>query len=49
MSTLTELQNSSVGIGKPSKIITEMVMQSSTNQALMVKWPDGSHSSVKGT
>ena len=35
MATLTELQSSSVEMGEPS------------NQAFMVEWPDGSHSSVK--
>uniref|UniRef100_A0A0E9XI37 Uncharacterized protein n=1 Tax=Anguilla anguilla TaxID=7936 RepID=A0A0E9XI37_ANGAN len=47
MATLTELQSSSVGWenlpeGQPS-------LQHSTNKAFMVEWPDGSHSSVKGT
>ena len=47
MVTLTELQSSSVERenlpeGKPS-------LQHSTNQAFMVEWSDGSHSSVKGT
>ena len=47
MVTLTELQSSSVEMvnlpeGQPS-------LQHSSNQAFMVEWPDGSHSSVKGT
>ena len=47
MVTLTELQSSSVKMeklpeGQPS-------LQHSPNQAFMVEWPDGSHSSVKGT
>ena len=44
MVTLTELHSSSVENlpeGQPS-------LQHSTNQAFMVEWPDGSHSSVKG-
>jgi hypothetical protein len=34
-----------VGIGEPSRITTSL--QHFTNQAFMVEWPDGSHSSVK--
>ena len=48
MVTLTELQSSSVEDGST---LTEgrPSLQHSTNQAFMVEWPDGSHSSVKGT
>ena len=43
MVTLTELQSSSVEMGEQPSL------QHSTNQAFMVEWPDGGHSSVKGT
>ena len=43
MVTLTELQSSSVEMGEPSR----RTLQHSTNQAFMVEWPDGRHSSVK--
>ena len=45
--TLTELQTSSVEMEEPSRRTT--ISEHSTNQAFMVEWPDGSHSSVKGT
>ena len=43
MVTMTELQTSSVEMGEPSR--GQPSLQHSTNQAFMVEWPDGSHSS----
>ena len=43
MVTLTELQSSSVKINLSEG---QLSLQHSTNQAFMVEWPDGSHSSV---
>ena len=47
MVTLTELQSSSVEWENLPEV--QPSLQHSTNQAFMVEWPDGSHSSVKGT
>ena len=47
MVTLTELQRSSVKMGNLPE--GQPSLQHSTNQAFMVEWSDGSHSSVKGT
>ena len=44
MVTLTELQSSSVEMGEPFLKDNHHF----TNQAFMVEWPDGSHSSAKG-
>jgi hypothetical protein len=44
MVTLKELQSFSVEMGEPSRKTTI-----SAAQAFMVEWPDGSHTSVKGT
>jgi len=45
--TLTELQHCSVERGEPSRRTT--ISPALHHQACMVEWPDGSHSSVKGT
>ena len=47
MVTLTELHSSSVELGELPE--GQSSLQHSTNQVFMVEWPDGSHSSVKGT
>ena len=47
MVTLTELQSSSVEMGEPSRRTT--ISAALHQSTFMVEWPDGSHSSVKGT
>jgi hypothetical protein len=47
MVTLAELQNYSVEMGEPSRNTT--ISAALHQSAFTVKWPDGSHFSVKGT
>ena len=47
MVTLTELKSSSVVMGEPSRRTT--ISAALHQSGFMVEWPDGSHSSVKGT